>query len=77
MERNIVGKRPRFRPAKVPYNPYRIMLWISLIFAGVWLIMSIQRGQGRDPLRAYPHPHPHGVLLHPGGAGLFPDRQAG
>lgn len=56
MERNIIGKRPRFRPAKVPYNPYRIMLWISLIFAGVWLIMSIQRGQVETLFEPTPTP---------------------
>jgi len=45
MERDLVGKRPTFRPAKSPYYIYRIMLWLSLILAGIWLLISYQRGQ--------------------------------
>jgi tetratricopeptide (TPR) repeat protein len=45
MERDIVGKKPHYRPAKTQANPYRIMLWISLILLGIWLLMGIQRGR--------------------------------
>jgi tetratricopeptide (TPR) repeat protein len=56
MEREIVGKRPTFRPAKPGMNIYRVMLWISLILAGIWLLLGIQRGEIQSPLAPTPTP---------------------
>jgi tetratricopeptide (TPR) repeat protein len=56
MEREIVGKKPTFRPVKPRYNFFRIMLWISLIIAGVWLLLGLERGQVVSPLSPTPTP---------------------
>ncbi len=56
MDRDIVGKRPHYRPAKARANPYRIMLWISLILLGIWLLMGIQRGQVEPLFEPTPTP---------------------
>lgn len=56
MERDIVGKRPHYRPAKTQANPYRIMLWIILIFIGVWLLMGIRRGRVEPLFEPTPTP---------------------
>jgi tetratricopeptide (TPR) repeat protein len=45
MERDIVGKRPNFRPAKSTFNIYRIMIWLGLILAGLWLLRGVETGQ--------------------------------
>jgi len=45
MERDLVGKRPNFRPVKSSSNVYRIMLWLGLILAGLYLLLGVQRGQ--------------------------------
>lgn len=45
MDRELVGKRPTFRPKKSRSNPYRAMLWVSLILAGIWMLLRLERGQ--------------------------------
>lgn len=45
MDRDLIDKRPTFRPSRKKYNPYRLMLWVALILAGVWMLMQIERGQ--------------------------------
>jgi len=45
MERELVGKRPNFRPARGGFNVYRFMLLVGLIFAGLYLLLGVQRGQ--------------------------------
>lgn len=56
MDRHLVGKRPTFRPARSGDNFYRIILWISLILAGVWILLGLQRGQIVSPLDPTPTP---------------------
>jgi tetratricopeptide (TPR) repeat protein len=56
MDREITGKRPRFRPVKNQVNPYRIMLWVGLIFLGVWLFMGIKRGRVEPLFEPTPTP---------------------
>jgi tetratricopeptide (TPR) repeat protein len=56
MERDIVGKRPNYRPARARANPYRIMLWISLILLGIWLLLGIQRGRVEPLFEPTPTP---------------------
>jgi tetratricopeptide (TPR) repeat protein len=45
MERQLVGKQPTFHPRRSGNNFYRVMLLLSLILSGVWLILSQQRNQ--------------------------------
>jgi tetratricopeptide (TPR) repeat protein len=45
MDREIVGKKPNFRPNGRHSSFYRSMLWLSLILGGIWLLLSYQRGQ--------------------------------
>ena len=45
MNRDLTGKRPHFHPEKRHSNPYRVLLWITLIAAGVWLFLQLQVGQ--------------------------------
>ncbi len=56
MDRNLVGKRPTFRPPRTGNNFYRIILWISLILVGIWVILGLQRGQIESPLDPTPTP---------------------
>ncbi len=56
MQREITGKRPHFRPAKNQVNPYRLMLWISLILIGVWLLLGIQGGRVEPLFEPTPTP---------------------
>lgn len=39
------GKKPHFRPQKGRSNPYRALLWLSLIVGGVWLYTKLQAGE--------------------------------
>ena len=56
MDREITGKRPHFHREKAQTNPYRIMLWISLILAGLWLLFGIQRGRVEPLFEPTPTP---------------------
>ena len=56
MERDIVGKRPHFRPQKRGTSLYRVLILLSLILAGVWVLLSFQRGQIEAPFQATPTP---------------------
>jgi tetratricopeptide (TPR) repeat protein len=56
MERELVGKKPTFRPGRRPTSFYRVLLWISLCLAGVWLLVGYQRGQVISPFEATPTP---------------------
>jgi tetratricopeptide (TPR) repeat protein len=56
MEREIVGKRPTFRPARPRTSFYRIMLWLSLILAGIWILLGYRRGQIQPPFQPTPTP---------------------
>jgi tetratricopeptide (TPR) repeat protein len=55
MNRNLIGKRPNYRP-KRGWNFYRIMLWISLILVGIWILLSFDRGELKSPLLPTPTP---------------------
>lgn len=44
MERELVGKRPTFRPVKPRTNIYRVAILVALILAGAWLLASVERG---------------------------------
>ena len=49
MDRHLVGKRPTFHQYKSGTRFYRLLLLISLILGGVWVMLGYQRGQV-DPL---------------------------
>jgi tetratricopeptide (TPR) repeat protein len=56
MQREITGKRPHFHRDKARANPYRIMLWVSLILAGLWVLFGIQRGRVEPLFEPTPTP---------------------
>lgn len=56
MEREIVGKRPTFHQNRSGSNFYRILLWLSLIIAGIWVLRSLQRGEVISPFQPTPTP---------------------
>lgn len=45
MDRHLTGRKPTFRPQKPSLNPYRLLVWIVLIAAGLWTATQI----GTDP----------------------------
>ena len=55
MNRKLIGKKPTFRPQR-GWNFYRLMLWVSLILGGVWLLLSFDRGQVISPFEPTPTP---------------------
>jgi tetratricopeptide (TPR) repeat protein len=50
MKTELTGKRPHFRPERRTSNPYRVLLWLSLILGGGWLYYQIEFTQGVQPL---------------------------
>lgn len=56
MERDLVGKRPNFRPARGGSSVYRLMLLVGLIFAGLYLLLGVQRGQVKPLFLPTPTP---------------------
>ncbi len=55
MDRKLVGKRPTFRPKK-RISFYRLMLWVSLILAGIWVLFAFERGELKSPFEPTPTP---------------------
>ncbi|HLA97364.1 MAG TPA: tetratricopeptide repeat protein [Anaerolineales bacterium] len=45
MERELTGKRPTFHQSKSNAGFFRMLLWISLILGGIWLLLGVRRGQ--------------------------------
>jgi len=45
VERELVGKKPNFRPVKPRFNLYRLSLLVALILAGAWVLLGVERGQ--------------------------------
>jgi len=56
MERELKGKRPNFRPTKSGFNIYRFMVLVGLILGGIWLLLSIERGQVEPLFKPTPTP---------------------
>lgn len=56
MDRDIIGKRPNFRPQKKRSSFYRILLLLSLILGAVWILLGFERGQIRSPFEPTPTP---------------------
>jgi tetratricopeptide (TPR) repeat protein len=56
MERPLVGKRPTFHQSKSGTSFYRILLLISLILGGIWVLLGYQRGQVEPLFQATPTP---------------------
>jgi tetratricopeptide (TPR) repeat protein len=55
-DRELVGKRPNFRPARKGSSFFRILIWLGLILAVLWIFLSLQRGQMISPLKPTPTP---------------------
>jgi tetratricopeptide (TPR) repeat protein len=45
MDQQLVGKQPTFHPRRSGTNFYRVLLLLSLILFGVWILLSYQRNQ--------------------------------
>lgn len=56
MERDLVGKRPSFHQDRQGTNFYRMMVLLGLIVAGVWVMLSLRRGQIISPFDPTPTP---------------------
>jgi hypothetical protein len=72
MERNLVGKRPNFRPSKAGFNIYRFLLLVVLILAGMWILLGYERGDVNPPEPTPPthrQPYFQEARLFPTGAG--------
>ena len=50
------GKTFNLHPVKSRSNPYRILVWLGLILAAVWLLLQLNRGQVKSPFMATPTP---------------------
>ena len=53
---NLSEDRLTFRPRKSRSNPYRMLLWTILIVAGLWLVVQLERGEGKGLFDAPPTP---------------------
>jgi tetratricopeptide (TPR) repeat protein len=56
MDRHLTGERPHFRPEKRSLNPYRVIVLLALIMGGIWILMSIDRGEIQPLFQATPTP---------------------
>lgn len=56
MRREITGEKPHFRPVKRAVSPYRLLLWFSLILAGIWILIQIDRGSVKPLFLPTPTP---------------------
>jgi tetratricopeptide (TPR) repeat protein len=56
VDRQIIGKKPHFRPVKKGGNFYQIMLLVSMILVGTWVKLSIDRGQIKPAFQPTPTP---------------------
>lgn len=56
MDRPLVGKRPTFHQSKSGTRFYRLLLLISLILGGIWVLLGYQRGQVEPLFLATPTP---------------------
>ncbi len=50
------GKTFNLHPVKSRSNPYRVLLMAILIMGGVWLLVSLNRGEVQSPFNATPTP---------------------
>jgi len=48
------GKTFNLHPVKSRSNPYRILLWLCLIVAAVWLLLQLNRGTVQSPFNPTP-----------------------
>ncbi len=56
MERELTGKRPTFHQSKSNAGFFRMLLWITLILAGIWLLIGVGRGQIEPMFQPTPTP---------------------
>ena len=56
MNRDLTGQKPHFRSVKRRTNPYRLLLWLALILAGIWGLVLMDRGQVKPLFLPTPTP---------------------
>jgi tetratricopeptide (TPR) repeat protein len=56
VNRDLTGQKPHFRAAKRHTNPYRLLLWLVLILAGIWGLVLMDRGQVKPLFLPTPTP---------------------
>jgi tetratricopeptide (TPR) repeat protein len=56
MQRHLIGKRPSFHQERQGTSFYRIMVLLGLIVAGVWIMLSLRRGEITSPFEPTPTP---------------------
>ena len=56
MNRDLTGQKPHFRAVKRHTNPYRLLLWLVLILAGIWGLVLMDRGQVKPLFLPTPTP---------------------
>ncbi len=56
MERDLIGKRPNFRPVKSGVTAFRIMILLALILAGLGLLRGVQMGSVKPLFLPTPTP---------------------
>lgn len=44
MTRELIGKKPHFRPVRPVFNVYRVFFLLVLVLGAIWLLVSVQRG---------------------------------
>jgi tetratricopeptide (TPR) repeat protein len=54
MDRQLIGKRPHFRPERRRSNYRHIMILAGLILATVWILVSLERGNIKSPFSPTP-----------------------
>lgn len=56
MDRHLTGDLPHFHPEKRRINPYRVIILLGLILGGIWVLMSIDRGDVQPLFQPTPTP---------------------
>jgi tetratricopeptide (TPR) repeat protein len=56
VNRDLTGQKPHFRAVKRHANPYRLLLWLVLILAGIWGLLLMDRGQVKPLFLPTPTP---------------------
>jgi tetratricopeptide (TPR) repeat protein len=56
MERELIGKRPTFRPTRRGSNLFHVLILLGLIVIAVWTLLGLQRGELKSPFEPTPTP---------------------
>jgi tetratricopeptide (TPR) repeat protein len=56
MDPKLSGDRFTLQPVRPRSNPYRLMFWLGLIVAALWLFVQVERGDMESPFAPTPTP---------------------